>query len=582
MKNAALRSRPLSERIQTIEADVLVAGGGVAGCLAILAATEAGASVVVCDKSGRLERAGSVAGGVDHFLALLEEGPEWDTPDYLVKRLPAFAEGVIDVDVAERLIRGLKPMVRLLEGLGVDFHDPENPDIQYYRHRSFGLPGKYYINFDGRNFKHVIGHAARRTRARVFERTMVTDLIMEDGRPKGGIAFNIRTGEVYVILARAVVLATGDANRIGTNASGHPFDSWHSPYNAGEGRAMALRAGARLANMEFTDSTVSVKGYSSQGLNAFAGGGAYFRNALGERFMFKYHPSGERGRRTDIITGVVTETIEGRGPIYCDCTHLPQDESLRLVNTLGLDRPALPAFFEQKNIDLTKEPFEISVTEIASVRGGESLRGGGVHIDTEASSTTPGVYAAGDCSTASAGVAGASVMGYLAGGSAARYALSQPEHRPLSAKELEQLREALYQPLQLQEGVTSRAFEDRVRSIVTDYVGMRRTEDVMREGLRQLVEMRSQETEMVADDYHGVMRVNEARSIRFMAEAMAVSAIERRESRSAGAHVRVDYPDMNNETGVCIVTVEEVQGELKATSRPTNLSLTKYPDAPGI
>lgn len=225
MMSSAQHLPTLKDPLQTIEADVLVVGGGVSGSLAVIGAAEAGARVVVCDKDGRLERAGSVAGGVDHFFAVLEEGPEWDTPEYLMKYMPALVEGVADIEAVERLIRGLKPMVHLMETLGVDFRDPENPDIPYYRHRSFRMLGTYTINFDGTNFKHIIGRSARRTGAKVLERTMVADILVDDGRPRGAVAFNVRTGEVYVILARAVVVATGDANRLAKNASGHAFDS---------------------------------------------------------------------------------------------------------------------------------------------------------------------------------------------------------------------------------------------------------------------------------------------------------------------------------------------------------------------
>ena len=563
------------EPIQILETDVVVVGGGVAGCLAALGATDAGARVVICDKCGLLERAGSVAGGTDHFTAVLEEGPEWDTPEYLMKYMPALLEGVADIEAVDRLVHGLKPMVHLLEKLGVDFHDPENPDTPYYRHRAWGMPGSYTINFDGTNFKHVIGRSARRAGARVLERTMVADLLMDEGRPRGAVAFNIRSGEVYIILGKAVVIATGDGNRLGKNASGHAFDSWHFPYNAGEGRAMALRAGARLANMEFVDSTLSPKGYSTQGLNAFVGGGAHFINALGERFMFKYHPDGERGRRSDLINGFINETLEGRGPIYCDCTHLPEDEVRRLVNTLGIDRPALPAFFAQRDIDLTKEPFEVCLTEVASVRGGQPFRGSGVHIDKDSSSSVPGIFSGGDCSTTSSGIAGATVMGHNAGVNAAHFAQSQPGLKPVTAKEMEQIYEMLYQPLHLEGGIPFHTFEDSVRSIVTAYVGYRREEKSMQEGLKKLRALRAQENEIKAEDYHGVMRVNEARSIRINAEAMAVSAIERKESRSGAAHIRVDYPETDNENELRIIMVEMANGELVASSKPTGLNPIK-------
>lgn len=577
VKSPAARLRAPAGSLQIIETDVLVVGGGVAGCLAVIGAAEAGARVAVLEKGGIIERAGSIAAGVDHFLAVLEQGPEWDTPDYLLRHVPALTEGVTDLDVASRLVHGLKGMVHRLERLGVDFHDPEAGDQPYHRHRAFGLPGEYHINFDGRDFKHLIGRAARNTGARVIERAMVTDLLLEEGRPRGAVAFHVRHGAVYFILARAVVLATGDTNRLSRNASGVPFDSWHSPYNTGDGQAMALRAGARLANMEFTESTVSPKGYSSQGLNAFTGGGAHLVNARGERFMFKYHPAGERARRSDLVYGVVAEILEGRGPIRCDCRHLPPGEIARLERTLGVDRPAMPGYLAQKGIRLAHEPFEVTVTEMSSRRGGVYFRGSGVHIGPECASSLPGVFAAGDCCTMSAGIAGAAVLGHVAGESAARYALARPRPRDLPPEDREAIHAAVFRPLARAEGVAFRAFEDEVRAIVTGCLGYRREAGRMREGLERLRALRAREEALVAGDHHGLMRVNEARNIRLVAEALAVSALERRETRGGAGHVRVDFPRPDDREGLRIIMVEQAGGEWRVTSRPTGLPSAVLP-----
>ena len=181
MTSPAARMRAPSQKIQTIETDIVIIGGGVAGCLAALGAAEVGARTVICEKGGIIERSGSVAAGVDHYIAILEEGPEWDTPEYLLRHIPAVTEGVTDIEAAGRLVYGLKPMVGYLEDLGIDFHDPDHDDVPYYRHRAFGLPGEYHINFDGHNFKRAIGHAVRKTRAKVLERVMVSEILMEGG-----------------------------------------------------------------------------------------------------------------------------------------------------------------------------------------------------------------------------------------------------------------------------------------------------------------------------------------------------------------------------------------------------------------
>ena len=83
--------------MQTIDTDVLVIGGGVAGCLAAIGAREMNARVAVVDKGGLLERCGSIAAGVDQILAVAEDGPEWDTPEYLLRHVPKLTDSIVDM-----------------------------------------------------------------------------------------------------------------------------------------------------------------------------------------------------------------------------------------------------------------------------------------------------------------------------------------------------------------------------------------------------------------------------------------------------------------------------------------------------
>ncbi len=582
MKSPSARLRPPEEKIQIVETDVVIVGGGVAGCLAAIGVSEAGAKSVILEKGGIIERSGSIAGGVDHFFAVLEEGPEWDTPEYLLRHIPAITEGVTDIDVCATMIHGLKGMVHRLEKMGVDFHNPAAPDRPYLRHRSFGLPGEYTIEFEGNDFKQIIGQAARHAGARTLERVMVAEILMDDeGHPRGVVAFHIRHGAIYVVLGKSVILATGETNRLAKNASGHPYDSWHIPYNTGDGQAMALRVGAQLANMEFTDSTITPKGYSTQGTNGFVGAGAHLVNAAGERFMFKYHPAGEQGRRTDLINGVLTETVEGRGPVYIDCRHLPEDDVNRLKSTLGIDRPAMPTFFEQKGIDLATDLLEITVSEMSSRGGGVVLRRAGVRIDTECLSNVPGLFAAGDCSTICSGIAGATVMGHIAGESAGKYALSRPAPQPPDPGEIDRLHETIVRPLELKSELSARKFEDEVRTIMTSYVGFRRNETRLKEALKRLKDLQGREGKIAAKNFHDLMRIYEARNIRAVAETIAASAIDRRETRGGAAHVREDYPERDDANGLRTILVEK-DGKtdgLRVTSQPTGLKPEVTPAA---
>src|SRR5512144_1849918 len=103
---------------QTVDTDVLVVGGGVAGSLATIGAAELGARVAVIDKGGLLERCGSIAAGVDQILAVAEDGAEWDTPEYLLEHVPKLTDYVVDMKPVETFVRGLPAMLRKLERMG--------------------------------------------------------------------------------------------------------------------------------------------------------------------------------------------------------------------------------------------------------------------------------------------------------------------------------------------------------------------------------------------------------------------------------------------------------------------------------
>ena len=226
----------MSGEWQTIDTDLLVIGGGVAGSMAAIPALEAGMSVTVCEKGRLLDNCGSVGCGVDHYLTVMESGPEWDTPEFLIRHLRELTDGIVDIEVAGRVIHEMPKILRKIEGMGVDFKDPRTGT--YSRHPSFGLPGAYHINFDGTDFKRRIGKHVRAGKATVLMRTMAVQLLVKDNAAYGALAFNFRTGGWIAIRAKAVALTAGDVNRISLNASGLAFDSWHFPYDTGDAQAM--------------------------------------------------------------------------------------------------------------------------------------------------------------------------------------------------------------------------------------------------------------------------------------------------------------------------------------------------------
>ena len=534
----------MTDSWRTVDTDVLVIGGGVAGCMAAIPALEAGLDVVVCEKGKVLDHCGSVGCGVDHYLTIMDSGPEWDTPEFLIKHVPELTDGIVDMAVTSRVIHEMPRVLHKIESFGVNFKDPRYND--YYRLRSFGLPGTYHINFDGTEFKKHIGQHVRKLKGTVLTRTMAVQILVEDGRVYGALAFNFRTGEWLAVRARAVVLAAGEVNRISLNASGVAFDSWHCPYNTGDAHAMAYRAGALLTNMEFVETTLTPKGFSAQGLNALVSEGAYFINKSGERFMFKYDEKGENARRAIIADAVINEHLLGNGPIYADCRHLPTEVLDHMEATLQVDRYTMPAFYEQKALDFRSEPVEVSISELSIRRSGVYFRGSGLAVDTDGQTSISGLFAAGDCASVSGGIAGASVLGHVAGEGVAAFLRSDTNSRPeIDMETADAIREQAVAHLAVAEekGLSWREYEDQVRQTVSDYVGVRRNDKGLRLALDTLRALAKREPELKADDLHGLMRIHESTSIRLNAELMASAALAREETRTGSAHHRVDHPN---------------------------------------
>jgi succinate dehydrogenase/fumarate reductase flavoprotein subunit len=556
-----------------LETDVLVVGGGVAGTMAAIPVLEAGHKVVICEKGKVLDHCGSIGCGVDHYLTVMDTGPEWDTPAYLIKHVPELTDYIVDMAVASRVIEEMPRIFRKIESFGVDFKDKRLGT--YYRLRSFGLPGTYHINFDGTDFKKCLGERVRKGKATVLMRTMVVQLLTRDNRAYGAIAFNFRTGEWTVIRAKAVVLAAGDVNRISRNASGLAFDSWHFPYNTGDGQAMGYDAGALLANMESVEATLTPKGFSTQGLNALVSLGAYFVNKRGERFMFRYDPKGENARRAVLADAVINEYLLGNGPVYLDCRHLPQETLDHMEHTLQVDRYTLPAFYQQKGVNFREELVEISVSELSIRRSGVYFRGSGLAVDIHGETSLPALYAAGDCATVSGGIAGAAVLGHIAGeGAVARIRAHHAALPDVDAEAIDAVRARSQSHLDRAQGLPWKGFEDEVRATVTDYVGVRRNDHGLRLALRTLQALAKREPELRADDLHGLMRVHEACNVRKNAEIMAAASLVRTETRTGSAHWRVDYPKPDEENWRRFVLVERGRDGPKVSTLPTSEPLS--------
>jgi adenylylsulfate reductase subunit A len=535
-------ARGLEQFGEVLETDVLIVGGGLAGNNAAIAALEKGARVLIVDKAA-IDRCGAIAGGIDHFMAYLGTG-EWDTREAYLQWVGRIARGVINLSVQNAVFcRELDAAIERMDRIGCTLKQQNG---EYYRTSSFGLPGPYMINFNGKNLKPALANEARRLGCQTLEKSSVSGLLSDGSQVTGAVAFNIRNGTFYTIKAKATIVATGNTNRIFQNPTGLPFNTWQCPANTGAAQTMGYEAGAKLANMEIVRITVVPRGFSAAGLNALTGMGGKIVNAAGEDFMKRYHPLGTKAPRFKIVEGVMKEVAEGRGPVYVDCRHLTKTEMAHLKTTLGYDKDTLPDFIEQKGIDLSNEPLEIMASE--GMQGGASeCCSSGIMIDEKTASTVPGLFAAGDCADQMRCLHICTTGGYLSGKMAAEYALDRSEAPDADESQVRELKERTFSPMKSDGSLAYKVFEDTMRSVLWQNAGPARNEKSLRVALEKLDRLERHYPSIAVHNYHELMRAHESRQILEVAKMMCSASLARKETRFGVYHNRTDFPDTSTD-----------------------------------
>ncbi|MDP2936805.1 MAG: FAD-binding protein [Dehalococcoidia bacterium] len=514
---------------RSVGCDVLVIGGGIAGCMAAIRAAEMGARTVLASK-GPVGRSGSsvVAAGTYLYYS-----PEEDLQGYLrdACRIGHFLD---DQEMEEEVIRECHQRRLDMDKWGVEW-DKEGAD--FVRKPGLGMTTMRNCYFHGgRQMMSVLRGEVERQGATILDRLMVTDLLTSDGqhptrgRVVGAVGFGARDGRFYVFEAKATVLASGDWG-IGEL---HPGD------NTGDGQAAAMRAGAQMRNMDQLGFSVAPSAFPSMpGLHPLTGHGAHFLNRLGERFMAGYHPElMERAPRAVLAQSMAREIKDGRGPVYMDCRHLSREDLERLARIL----PHTFKAFQRLGIDLARD-----LVEYMPVLYGNGPSGG-VRVGKDCRTTVEGLFCAGGASdrmyAGVPGLTGASVQGWKAGGTAFHYAAGQAT-LPLDQRQVMDLEKVIHQPLGRVEGPAPKEVYCQVRDIVKEKIGVLKDGERLAQGAEALDRLRREVVPYLrAEDYHGLMRTHEVRNIVELGELVARASLERKESRYF--NYREDYPQRDD------------------------------------
>ncbi|ATW24999.1 FAD-dependent oxidoreductase [Candidatus Formimonas warabiya] len=523
-----------------LETEVLVIGGGSAGCYAAIGASLRGVKVLMVDK-GKVGYSGCSPFAAGAINVCLPEDNHEDWFEEIVTRGEYLNDQTwvkIQLDEGWQRVNeirewGKKYGQKVLE---------EDANGRIVRRKARGNINTLTAIIHARPMMDTLRKKVIESGVQLLERIMVTHLFKYQGQIVGALGLHCRTAEIYLIKARSVVLAAG----------GCGFKSLFIGHNnlTGEAQYMAYRAGATLRNLDQAMSNSTSRDADIHGLSLMVGSGGRFLNGQGEEFMFRYDPKvGSRARLTKLVIGMAKEVEAGRGPIYLDLTKVGPDDQQMLRKVL----PEGFRAFERMGVD----PFGQALEWVPAFEG-TLVHGGGIHIDTNCASNVPGLFSAGDTtctpehgtwSLTGLNLTFCFVSGYQAGLASAEYSKKAvpipPGWGELESQITENVAELLA-PLRRPLNITSDQIVYHILAVLIPYrVAYLRNETRLCDALNKIITLNREEIPQVsARDPHELVKAFEVRSMGAIAEMILRSVLFRQESR--GFVYREDYPLTDN------------------------------------
>jgi adenylylsulfate reductase subunit A len=565
-------------QVETVECDLLIIGGGNAGCFV---ATEAAKidpnlKVVIMEKA-HIMRSGATSAGMDAINTYIPEGK---SPEDLVRWSRAqVGGGPLREDLALSNARELNEAVDDLERWGLPILRDEQGKIRYR--------GKWDISIHGEQLKPIMAEKAIEAGADVYNRVAGTGLLMDAGRCVGAMGIGVRDGKFYVFRARATVVSTGGAGTLYKSYTADSTDSgaqiWMCPYCVGSGYAMGFRQGAELTSLEQRWVATRTKDFCGPVDTISVGYKAPIINCKGERVMTRYaHLGGDAAPRYIRANAPMEEWLAGRGPTYCDTRNMAPHLVDAMMKDYLNERPSFVLFLAARGQDVTREPIEIYGSDPYIV-GGHTM--GGFWVDISRMTTVSGLFAAGETAGGNPNkfVGGCAAEGKLAARGA--IAFMRNGHAPMPPQEsagmMAQIRAEIaraFSPLLRGsefDGVSPREMKDRLQRLMDEYAGgtsqfYRTNEERLDYALRHIAMLQGQFHYLKAGDLHELMEANETMDRVDVAEAVVHHLKARRETRWAGWQTRSDYPERDDANFDCFVETrrDPGTGQVETFTRP--------------
>lgn len=555
-------------KAEKISTDVLIIGGGTAGCYAALTISEnSDKKVLICEKA-HIKRSGCLAAGVNALNAYIVEGRKpQDYVDYAKKD----ADGIVREDLLLTMSEKLNEVTDRLEKLGLVILKDENG--------KYVTRGNRNLKINGENIKPILADAVEKAKnVTVLNRVNIFDYSVKDNKINGAFGFGIESGIFYTIEAKAVIIATGGAAGLykPNNPGFSRHKMWYPPFNTGAGYAMGIRAGAEMTTFEMRfialrcKDTIAPTGTLAQGV------GAKQINSLGEVYETKYGLT-----TSERVYGTVNENQEGRGPCYLRTEGITAEQDESLLKAYLNMAPSQTIKWIESGRNPSRQNVEIEGTEPYIV-GGHTASG--YWVDTDRATTIEGLFAGGDVAGGCPQkyVTGALAEGEIAGLSAVKYIDSKESFEKISdedtnyhLRETEKYltdRHSLYTTEQLEEAMQT-VMDSYAGGIKTNYRFNKKQLDIADCKIRQLETLTD---DLYAENFQELMYICELKERLTVCKSVIAHLRARKETRWHSFAENLDYPEKDDRNFNKYVNSRLENGEIKIIIRDLVTGGEKY------
>lgn len=553
-----------TERLKT---DILIIGGGTAGCYAALTISEnSDAKVLICEKA-HIKRSGCLAAGVNALNAYIVEGK---TPQDYVDYAKKDADNIVREDLLLTMSERLNAVTKRLEQLGLVILKDKNG--------KYVTRGNRNLKINGENIKPILANAVKKLlNIDVLNRVNITDFFVKNNRISGAFGFGIENETFYIIEANAVIVATGGAAGLykPNNPGFSRHKMWYPPFNTGAGYAMGIKAGAEMTTFEMRfialrcKDTIAPTGTLAQGV------GAKQINSLGEVYETKYGIT-----TSQRVYGTVNENQQGRGPCYLQTEGITAEQDNSLKKAYLNMAPSQTLKWIESGKNPSEQNVEIEGTEPYIV-GGHTASG--YWVDTKRATTVKGLFAAGD-------VAGGCPQKYVTG------ALAEGEIVALSAINFvnennsvpideamteEHIQEAEKFLTDNNSRFTAEQLEEAMQTVMDSYAGGIKTnyrfnEKQLNIADERIVNLLKLSENLYAEDFQELMYIYELRERLVVCRSVIAHLKARKETRWHSFAENLDYPDKDDKNFLKYVNSRYQDGEIKIILRDLVDGGTEY------